>query len=70
MNNYNNNNNRYGYTERAVPRTPYTCVYIFVIIFIWWSPLIPSRNLDEVSLITIRLYCSFETALMLKHPWF
>ena len=23
-------------------------IFIIVVIFIWWSPFIPSRNLDEV----------------------
>ena len=34
----------------------YVYIYIYiviVVIFIWWSPFIPFRNIDEVSLITI-----------------
>ena len=23
-------------------------IYIYIVIFIWWSPFIPSRNLDKV----------------------
>ena len=26
----------------------YTYIYIVIVIFIWWSPFILSRNLDEV----------------------
>ena len=26
----------------------YNICYCFFVIFIWWSPFIPSRNLDEV----------------------
>ena len=28
----------------------FKCIYIYIVIviFIWWSPFIPSRNLDEV----------------------
>ena len=26
----------------------YIYIYIVIVIFIWWSPFIPSRNLDEV----------------------
>ena len=26
----------------------YIVIVIIIVIFIWWSPFIPSRNLDEV----------------------
>ena len=26
----------------------YIYIYIYIVIVIWWSPFIPSRNLDEV----------------------
>ena len=27
-------------------------IYVILLLLFWWSPLIPSRNLDEVSLIS------------------
>ena len=45
--------------------------YCYFVIFIWWSPFIPSRNLDAVFTYNhIWLLCPLEAALMLRHPWF
>ena len=49
----------------------YDVIVIVIVIFIWWSPFIPSRNLDEVFTYNhIWLKCPFEADLMLRHPWF
>ena len=36
----------------SIHKIPYIYIYIYIyiviVIFIWWSPFIPSRNLDEV----------------------
>ena len=34
--------------ELRSPHYIYIYIYIYICFFIWWSPFIPSRNLDEV----------------------
>ena len=44
---------------------------LLVFYFIWWSPFIPSRNIDEVFTYNhIWLKYQFEAALVLRQPWF
>ena len=59
---------------RNMSHKSYLLIYIYIysviviVIFIWWNPLIPSKNLDEV--FTYKHICPFEAALMLRYPWF
>ena len=48
----------------------YIVIFVVIVIFIWWSPFIPNRNLYDIFTYNHMTLMYFEAALMLRHPWF